>query len=117
MLEDQIFPITNDIIFLQILNESYNGGNESRGKMVAGPNKIVQWQKTIQSTPNKSILGTNSDWMLVFDGYLMFASANEPNTKSDPSQMTVLMSYHLAFVNAVSASGGRNTFRTLVTRG
>lgn len=52
-----------------------------------------------------------------FDEHLMFASANEPNTNSDPSQMAVLMSYHQTFVNAVRSTGGRNTYRTLVIQG
>lgn len=52
-----------------------------------------------------------------FDEHLMFASANEPNTNSDPTQMAVLMSYHQTFVNAVRSTGGRNTYRTLVIQG
>ena len=52
-----------------------------------------------------------------FDEHLMFASANEPNTNSDPAQMAVLMSYHQTFVNAVRSTGGRNTYRTLVIQG
>ncbi|HEU0227242.1 MAG TPA: cellulase family glycosylhydrolase [Arachidicoccus soli] len=52
-----------------------------------------------------------------FDEHLMFASANEPNTNNDSTQMAVLMSYHQTFVNAVRSTGGRNTYRTLVIQG
>ncbi|WPU94857.1 glycoside hydrolase family 5 protein [Mucilaginibacter sabulilitoris] len=51
-----------------------------------------------------------------FDGHLMFASANEPAI-TDASQMSVLLSYHQTFVNAVRATGGRNTYRVLVVQG
>lgn len=51
-----------------------------------------------------------------FDEHLMFASANEPNT-SDATQMAVLLSYHQTFVNAVRATGGRNTYRVLIVQG
>jgi aryl-phospho-beta-D-glucosidase BglC (GH1 family) len=51
-----------------------------------------------------------------FDEHLMFASANEPNT-NDATQMAVLLSYHQTFVNAVRATGGRNTYRVLIVQG
>ena len=51
-----------------------------------------------------------------FDEHLMFASANEPNA-SDATSMSVLLSYHQTFVDAVRSTGGRNTYRTLVVQG
>jgi endoglucanase len=51
-----------------------------------------------------------------FDSHLLFASANEPNVKT-AEQMTVLMSYHQTFINAVRATGGRNSYRTLIVQG
>ena len=51
-----------------------------------------------------------------FDGRLLFASANEPNVKT-AEQMTVLMSYHQTFIDAVRATGGRNAYRTLIVQG
>jgi endoglucanase len=51
-----------------------------------------------------------------FDEHLMFASANEPNA-DDATKMSVLLSYHQTFVNAVRSTGGRNTYRTLVIQG
>ena len=51
-----------------------------------------------------------------FDEHLLFASANEPNTKN-AEEMSVLLSYHQTFVNAVRSTGGRNTYRALVIQG
>ena len=51
-----------------------------------------------------------------FDEHVLFASANEPNA-SDASQMSVLLSYHQTFVDAVRATGGRNAYRVLVVQG
>lgn len=47
---------------------------------------------------------------------LLFASANEPAV-SDATGMSVLLSYHQTFVNAVRATGGNNSFRTLIIQG
>ncbi|HEV8283143.1 MAG TPA: glycoside hydrolase family 5 protein [Chitinophagaceae bacterium] len=51
-----------------------------------------------------------------FDEHVMFASANEPNA-SDATAMSVLLSYHQTFINAVRSTGGHNTYRTLVIQG
>lgn len=51
-----------------------------------------------------------------FDEHLMFASANEPNS-NDATSMSVLLSYHQTFVDAVRSTGGRNTYRVLVVQG
>jgi endoglucanase len=51
-----------------------------------------------------------------FDEHLLFASANEPNV-STATQMAVLNSYHQTFINAVRATGGRNSYRVLVVQG
>jgi len=51
-----------------------------------------------------------------FDEHLLFASANEPNV-SDATGMTVLLSYHQTFINAVRSTGGKNTYRNLVIQG
>lgn len=51
-----------------------------------------------------------------FDERLMFASANEPNA-DDASQMSVLLSYHQTFVDAVRSTGGKNAYRILVVQG
>jgi endoglucanase len=51
-----------------------------------------------------------------FDEHLMFASANEPNA-ADATAMSILMSYHQTFVDAVRSTGGRNAFRVLIVQG
>ena len=51
-----------------------------------------------------------------FDEHLMFASANEPPA-NDATTMSILMSYHQTFVNAVRSTGGKNAYRVLVIQG
>jgi len=51
-----------------------------------------------------------------FDQHLIFASANEPAV-TDATGMSVLLSYHQTFINAVRSTGGHNSYRTLVIQG
>ncbi|MDP4270204.1 MAG: glycoside hydrolase family 5 protein [Bacteroidota bacterium] len=51
-----------------------------------------------------------------YDEHLLFASANEPNAH-DSIQMSVLLSYHQTFIDAVRATGGNNSLRTLIVQG
>jgi endoglucanase len=51
-----------------------------------------------------------------FDEHLIFASANEPNA-GDVTAMSILLSYHQTFVDAVRSTGGRNTYRVLIVQG
>ena len=51
-----------------------------------------------------------------FDEHVMFASANEPPA-NDATKMSILLSYHQTFVNAVRSTGGHNTYRVLVVQG
>jgi endoglucanase len=51
-----------------------------------------------------------------YNGHLLFAGANEPNV-TDAAQMTVLMSYHQTFIDAVRATGGNNGSRVLIIQG
>ncbi|MEB2775362.1 cellulase family glycosylhydrolase [Algoriphagus sp. D3-2-R+10] len=51
-----------------------------------------------------------------FDEHLIFAGTNEPVVE-DAQQMAILDSYHQTFVNAVRATGGRNSHRVLVVQG
>lgn len=51
-----------------------------------------------------------------FDEHLLFASANEPNVDT-AAQMEVLNSYHQTFIDAVRATGGKNSHRVLVLQG
>jgi len=51
-----------------------------------------------------------------YDEHLLFASANEPNV-DDANGMSVLLSYHQTFINAVRTTGGNNSSRTLIIQG
>ncbi|MBL6449657.1 cellulase family glycosylhydrolase [Fulvivirga sp. 29W222] len=51
-----------------------------------------------------------------YDEHLLFASANEPDAEN-ATEMSVLLSYHQTFVNAVRATGGNNSSRTLIVQG
>jgi endoglucanase len=51
-----------------------------------------------------------------YDEHLLFASANEPNV-DNATGMSVLLSYHQTFINAVRATGGHNSSRTLIIQG
>ncbi|MFI5137984.1 MAG: cellulase family glycosylhydrolase [Sphingobacteriales bacterium] len=51
-----------------------------------------------------------------FDQHVLFASTNEPGGTT-PAAMSVLLSYHQTFINAVRSTGGHNSYRTLVIQG
>ena len=51
-----------------------------------------------------------------YNEHLLFASANEPNV-NDAIGMSVLLSYHQTFIDAVRATGGNNSSRTLIIQG
>lgn len=51
-----------------------------------------------------------------YDEHLLFAGANEPNAH-DSIQMSVLLTYHQTFIDAVRATRGNNSSRTLVIQG
>jgi hypothetical protein len=51
-----------------------------------------------------------------YDEHLLFAGANEPNA-SDAAGTAILLSYHQTFIDAVRATGGNNSSRTLIIQG
>jgi endoglucanase len=51
-----------------------------------------------------------------FDEHLIFAGTNEPKA-DNAEQMSILNSYHQTFIDAVRATGGRNSYRVLVVQG
>jgi len=51
-----------------------------------------------------------------YNEHLLFASANEPNV-NDATGMSVLLSYHQTFIDAVRGTGGNNSTRTLIIQG
>lgn len=57
-----------------------------------------------------------ANYFKAYDEHLLFASANEPNAH-DSIQMSVLLTYHKTFVDAVRATRGNNSSRTLIIQG
>lgn len=57
-----------------------------------------------------------ANYFIDYDEHLLFASANEPNVEN-ATQMGVLLAYHQTFINAVRATGGNNSSRTLIIQG
>jgi aryl-phospho-beta-D-glucosidase BglC (GH1 family) len=51
-----------------------------------------------------------------YDEHLLFAGANEPNAH-DEVGMSILLTYYQTFVDAVRATGGNNSSRTLIIQG
>jgi endoglucanase len=51
-----------------------------------------------------------------YDEHLLFAGTNEPNAH-DEAGMSVLLTYHQTFIDAVRATGGNNSSRTLIIQG
>jgi aryl-phospho-beta-D-glucosidase BglC (GH1 family) len=51
-----------------------------------------------------------------YDEHLLFAGSNEPDTK-DTTGMSILLSYYQTFIDAVRATGGNNSSRTLIVQG
>lgn len=100
------YCVNNDMYVL--LNIHWDGGWLENNVTAAKQDSVNAKQKALW----EQIATTMRD----FDEHLMFASANEPNV-DDAAKMTILNSYHQTFINAVRATGGRNSYRTLVVQG
>ncbi|MET3878466.1 endoglucanase [Chitinophaga sp. OAE865] len=79
--------------------------------------------ENINSTAQASVIAKQKAFweqiatkMRDFDEHLLFAGSNEPPV-SNSTEMSILLSYHQTFINAVRSTGGRNTYRTLVVQG
>jgi aryl-phospho-beta-D-glucosidase BglC (GH1 family) len=75
--------------------------------------------KTMQDSVNakqKAIWEQIATTMRDFDEHLIFAGANEPAVE-DAEGMAILNTYHQTFINAVRATGGKNSYRVLVVQG
>lgn len=57
-----------------------------------------------------------SNYFKEYDEHLLFAGSNEPPAK-DSTGMSILLSYHQTFIDAVRATGGNNSSRTLIVQG
>ena len=97
----------NDGMYV-ILNIHYDGGWLER-------NDTVTMQAAVNAK-QKALWEQIATKMRAFDQHLIFASANEPAATTSAA-MSVLLSYHQTFINAVRSTGGRNSYRTLVVQG
>lgn len=57
-----------------------------------------------------------AEYFIDYDEHLLFAGANEPNVEN-AAQMSILMGYYQTFIDAVRATGGNNSSRTLIIQG
>jgi hypothetical protein len=57
-----------------------------------------------------------ANYFKAYDEHLLFAGSNEPPV-DDAAAMGILLSYHQAFIDAVRATGGNNSSRTLIVQG
>jgi uncharacterized protein YjdB len=57
-----------------------------------------------------------ANYFIAYDEHLIFAGSNEPPV-DDAAGMEILLSYHQAFIDAVRATGGNNSSRTLIVQG
>ena len=97
----------NDGLYV-ILNIHWDGGWLQGNCTVAKQPAVNALQKALWEQIATSLRG--------FDEHLLFASANEPAV-TDATGMSVLLSYHQTFINAVRSTGGKNSYRTLVVQG
>src|SRR5690606_7276864 len=79
-------------------------------------NNVIPEKQDAVNAKQKAFWQQIATQMRDFDEHLIFASANEPNVET-ANQMAVLKSYHQTFVDAVRATGGKNSYRVLVVQG
>ena len=79
------------------------------------------WLENRVNAANKDIVNARQQkyWTQIanyfkdYNDHLLFAGANEPNAH-DAAGTSILLSYHQTFIDAVRATGGNNSSRTLV---
>jgi endoglucanase len=79
-------------------------------------NNVNKTKKDSINAKQKAIWEQIATTMRDFDEHLIFAGANEP-AADNAEEMDILNSFHQTFVNAVRATGGRNSSRVLVVQG
>lgn len=79
-------------------------------------NNVTEAKKEENNAKQKAFWEQIATHLRGFDQHLLFASANEPNVEN-ATQLAVLTSYHQTFIDAVRATGGKNTNRTLIVQG
>ena len=79
-------------------------------------NNVNAAKKDSVNAKQKALWEQIATAMRDFDEHLIFAGTNEPAV-DNAEQMAILDSYHQTFVDAVRATGGRNSYRVLVVQG
>ncbi|MEO6524267.1 MAG: cellulase family glycosylhydrolase [Mucilaginibacter sp.] len=79
------------------------------------PNANAAKQDSVNAM-QKAIWEQIATTMRDFDEHLIFAGLNEPPANT-AGQMAILNGYHETFINAVRATGGKNSYRVLVVQG
>lgn len=101
--------VQNDMYVL--LNIHWDGG------WLEGAGNAAESQKDMVIARQTAYWQQIATAMRDFDEHVMFASANEPFNVSNDAEAKNLVAYHQAFINAVRATGGKNTYRTLAIQG
>lgn len=79
-------------------------------------NRVNKANQEIVNKRQRAYWSQIANYFKDYDEHLLFAGTNEPNAH-DSIQMSVLMTYHQSFVDAVRATGGNNNSRTLIIQG
>ena len=79
-------------------------------------NNVNAGKQEVINAKLKAIWQQIATTMRDFNEHLIFAGTNEPAVEN-AEQMAILDTYHQTFVNAVRATGGRNSYRVLVVQG
>lgn len=79
-------------------------------------NRINAANKDIVNARQQKYWTQIANYFKDYNDHLLFAGSNEPNV-NDATGMSILLSYHQTFVDAVRATGENNSSRTLVIQG
>jgi aryl-phospho-beta-D-glucosidase BglC (GH1 family) len=79
-------------------------------------NRVNEANQAIVNQRQQAYWTQIANYFRDYDERLLFAGANEPNVH-DAASMAVLMTYHQTFIDAVRATGGNNSSRTLIVQG
>jgi aryl-phospho-beta-D-glucosidase BglC (GH1 family) len=79
-------------------------------------NNVNVTQQELVNAKQKALWEQIATGLRDFDEHLIFAGTNEPAVQNAEG-MAVLDTYHQTFVNAVRATGGKNSYRVLVVQG
>lgn len=101
--------VSNDMYVL--LNIHWDGG------WLEGAGNTAESKKDMVIARQTAYWEQIATAMRDFDEHVMFASANEPFNVQNDLEAKNLVAYHQACINAVRATGGKNTYRTIAIQG